>query len=186
MHSDIAGCGAMERSGADAAQPSGADGGIGILECSPDSGRCSGDGDLARDSGGMGVIGQRWDELAYNAVVKWPEYLRFREQFIEILDPNLYTPEWLDMMVYTGQFYLFTSGESAILASIKVYPTGLKELQGEAAVGNLGEIARKTIPLAEDFGRSQGCSLAVIQSREGWSKVLKNYKTYQTCIRRAL
>lgn len=121
-------------------------------------------------------------------VTDWNAYVRFRPEFIEVLDPALYSPEWLDAMVFTGQFHLFTAENSAILAAIKVYPTGFKELEGQAAVGNLDEIVRQLIPQAEDFARSQGCSAAVIESRAGWAKTMKRYgyHLHQTAIRKAL
>ena len=124
----------------------------------------------------------------YGIIEQWREYQRFRSQFKEVLDPATHTIEWLDMMLWSGQFRLFTSEKSAILTSIKVYPTGIKELHGEIAIGNLGEIVRQLIPQAEAFARTQGCKIAVIQSREGWAKAMKRfgYNLHQTSIRKAL
>lgn len=137
----------------------------------------------------MGATGIGRHQLAhYGIIEQWREYQRFRSDFIAVLDPELYNPEWLDMMLWSGQFRLFTSEKSAILTSIKVYPTGIKELHGEIATGNLGEIVRQLIPQAEAFARTQGCKIAVIQSREGWAKAMKRfgYNIHQTSIRKAL
>lgn len=186
MYSDIAECSTVERARTDADEPSGAGSEQCGGECGADSGRRGSGGDIAGDSGIMGDAGQRWDELDCYAVLA--EYQRFRDRFISILDPALYTPAWLDCMVLTGQFRLFTSERSAILASIHVYPTGLKEVRGEAAVGNLGELIRHAIPQAEVWARSQDCTLASIQSRPGWIKMMKHsgYDLHQSCIRKVL
>jgi hypothetical protein len=127
-------------------------------------------------------------ERLERSLVEWEEYRRFRSRFLEILDPELYTAEWLDTQVWTRNFRLFSTAESAILFGVKVYPTGLKEAEGQAAVGNLGEITRQLIPQFEAFGRAHGCRIATIQSRVGWAKVMKSqgYEVHQTLIRKAL
>lgn len=116
----------------------------------------------------------------------WAEYQKFRAAFHAVIDPDLYTPAWLDGEVATQRFILFTGQDSAILCSVKQYPTGLKELQGELAVGKLREIASVLIPIAEKWALMRGCKSASIQSREGWARVLKDYNLYQTTIRKAL
>lgn len=118
----------------------------------------------------------------------WSRYLQYRDRFAALLDPDYYTIDWLDEQIRRDEFLVFTGSESAILTSIKVYPTGLKELHGQAAVGNLAEIIGSLIPTAEQFGRSIGCAVAVIESREGWGKVMKahGYDLYQTSLRKVL
>ena len=186
MYSDIAECSTVEWARIDADQPSGAGSEQCGGECGSDSGRRGSGGDIAGSGWIVGDTSERWDELDCYAVLA--EYQRFRDQFISILDPALYTPAWLDCMVLTGQFRLFTSERSAILASIHVYPTGLKEVHGEAAVGELKEIVSSTIPQAEVWARSQDCTLASIQSRPGWIKMMKHsgYDLHQSCIRKVL
>jgi hypothetical protein len=121
-------------------------------------------------------------------ISEWRDYLRFRDAFAEVLDPRFYTLEWLDGEVACGRMMLFNTRKSAILFSVKTYPTGLKELVGELAVGNLREIAHVLIPLAEQFGKEIGCKSAVIESREGWVKMMRahGYELHQTAIRKVL
>lgn len=101
-------------------------------------------------------------------------YARFRDGFAALLDPALYPLEWLDEQIATGNFVLLHDGDSAILISVRTYPSGLKELHGEAALGNLAVLTDNLIPLALQFGKSIGCQLACIESRPGWSKALRN------------
>lgn len=118
----------------------------------------------------------------------WSEYQRFRSGFISILDPELYTESWLDGEVWSGRFRLFSHADSAILVSLKAYPTGVREMHVEAAVGELSQLIGPTILLAENWARSIGCRFARIESREGWSRVMKRkgYLLYQTAIRKEL
>lgn len=118
----------------------------------------------------------------------WQDYLRWRSDFHDVLEPEFYTPDWLDGEVACGRMHLFCSEQSAILVSIKTYPTGLKEVHGEVAAGKLGDIVANLIPLIEIWARARGCSVATIQSREGWVRAMKRsgYNLHQSIIRKAL
>jgi hypothetical protein len=125
-------------------------------------------------------------------VPDWAGYLRFRDQFRRLLDPRCYTVEWLDQQVMAGAFRLFVGERSAILTSIKTYPTWARELHGEGAAielpGGIEEVEDVLIPEAEDYGRMMGCKWAEIASRPVWAKRLKSrgYEQYQLSIRKEL
>jgi len=118
----------------------------------------------------------------------WGDYLRFRDDLAAIIDPRFYSLEWLDGEVWSGRIRLFTGPNSCILASIKPYPTGALELHVMAATGELNELISSTIVSVENWARSIGCIVAVIESRTGWAKVMKasGYETFQTSIRKEL
>lgn len=117
----------------------------------------------------------------------WPEYLRWRDAFHAALDPALYPAAWLDGEVACGRMLLFANADAAMLCSIKVYPSGLKQICSELATGKLGAIT-DLIPSIETWARLAGCRLADVSSREGWGKVLKRYgyEPYQLTLRKAL
>lgn len=119
---------------------------------------------------------------------KWAEYLRFRDAFREMLDESFYPISWLDGEIAQGRVVLLCQEDSAILISVKVYPSGVKELVGEAATGKREMIISTLIPLAEQFGREIGCAFANISSRQGWDRVMREhgYSRHQTTIRKAL
>lgn len=116
------------------------------------------------------------------------DYINWRHHFLALLDPELYPHDWLDDRVVSGEFVLFTAPDSAILASVRTYPSGLKEFHGQAAVGNLATIVADLIPLAEQHAKRIGCKYASIASREGWSKAMQahGYAVHQVEIRKAL
>jgi len=119
---------------------------------------------------------------------QWAEYLRFRDQFIAMLDQRLYPAAWLDEQIASGEFLLLSEGDSAIIVSIRTYPSGLREIHGEAATGKRETIVSALIPSALKFGRSIGCEYGTISSRPGWSKVMKaqGFEVHQVTIRKAL
>jgi hypothetical protein len=118
----------------------------------------------------------------------WAGYLRFRPAFEGVMDSRLYTIDWLDRQVLSGAYCLFATPRAAILAEIKTYPTGAREVHGVVAAGDLQEIEERLIPEAEAWGRSLGCIAAQIDSRDGWARVMKKhgYRPHQTVIRKEL
>jgi hypothetical protein len=111
-------------------------------------------------------------------------YLRWREEFAKAIDPRLYTIEHLDDLIYSRRAQFFHCPEAAIVTEVKVYPTGANVIHGLVAAGELSEIIDRLIPGAEDWGREHGCVMAIIESREGWSKALKahGWAPFQTAI----
>lgn len=118
----------------------------------------------------------------------WQEYLRFRAAFADVLDPRFYPITWVDGEIACGRMILVSGEHSAILASVRKYPSGLLELHGEIAAGELREIVSVLIPLTEHIGKTIGCQTATIQSRPGWVKVMRDqgYELHQAEIRKAL
>jgi hypothetical protein len=102
----------------------------------------------------------------------WSEYQRFRDDFIAILDPRFYTPEWLDGEIWSGRLRLFSCADSAIIVAVKPYPTGALELHGMAATGNQRSIVDVLIPQACAWGTAIGCIEASIESRPAWQRVM--------------
>jgi hypothetical protein len=115
-------------------------------------------------------------------------YLHFRPGFAKAMDGRLYNIEYLDGIVESGAALIWWTWDSAIIAEIKEYPTGAKVVHGLVATGHLEEIVNDLIPAAEQFGREIGCIGAIIESREGWAKVLKNkgYGAHQVALWKGL
>ena len=118
----------------------------------------------------------------------WEAYLRFRPGFAAASDERFYPMAWLDREVAEGRVLIWWTDAAAILAEIKVYPSGLYDLHGLLATGRLSDIADNLIPQAEAWAHSVGCDGVLIQSREGWQRVMRGrgYETYQVSIRRPL
>ncbi len=118
----------------------------------------------------------------------WAGYCRFRDAFREVMDERYYTLEWLDDQVLRGLVQFWRTDDAAIIAEVRNYPTGNRDIHGLIAAGNLQSIIEVLIPRAEEFGRAHGCIAAVIESREGWSKALRpyGYQTFQVTVRKEL
>jgi hypothetical protein len=96
--------------------------------------------------------------------------LPFRDEFATI-DPARYPIEYIEKQVASGFWRVWSNDRAAIIATIKRYPSGLREVHGLAAAGDLAEIVG-LIPLAEDWGRSRGCVGAEIASKPAWAKIM--------------
>lgn len=121
-------------------------------------------------------------------VTDWVGYLRFRDAFAEVLDPRLYTIEWLDKQVLECKVTFWRTDKAAIIAELKIYPTGAADVHGLIAAGDMADIVETLIPAAEQWGRDLGCLGAIIESREGWKRTLKSsgYDVYQVALRKDL
>lgn len=117
-----------------------------------------------------------------------PGYGRFRSAFAAALDPQLHSIEWLDREILEGRALYWHTDTAAIVATLKHYPTGAKDIEGLIAAGELDDIVGVLIPQAEAWARESGCVGAIIQSREGWAKVLRRhgYEPFQTAVRKVL
>lgn len=105
-----------------------------------------------------------------------------------VIDPRFYTLEWLDEEIEAGRMILIESGRAAMLLTKRTYPTGARKLHCMGATGELSDIIEKLTPAAEEIGRSNGCIVGSLESREAWTRLLapSGYKTYQVCMHKEL
>lgn len=116
-------------------------------------------------------------------VPDWAGYLRFRDAFAEAMDSRLYQVDYLDGLILSGQARFWRSDEAAMIAEIKTFPTGARVVHGLIAAGNLEGI-KSLIPLAEQWGRANGCIGGMIDSRPGWARAMKQdgYTPHQVAL----
>jgi hypothetical protein len=114
-------------------------------------------------------------------------YLDWRHEFEKALDPRFYTIGYLDGLVWSGRAFFFDNTSAAAVAELKVYPTGLCDIHGLVAAGELAGIV-DLIEKIEVWAKARGCSGAIIESRPGWQKVLKSkrYDPHQIAVRKEL
>lgn len=111
----------------------------------------------------------------------FPEaYARFRNDFVS-LDPDRYPADYIDGQVTAGAWRCWGNEQAAILAEIRSYPSGAREVHGIAAAGELEQIIG-LIPLAEEWGRECGCQWASIESHPAWARLLPGYEVAQVRI----
>lgn len=114
-------------------------------------------------------------------------YLRFRSQFEQALDPRLYNIEYLDALLLSGRARCWFSDKAAIVAEIRKFPTGAMAVCGVIAAGELDAIVG-LIPDAEAWGKEYGCQFGMIESTEGWQRVMKKhgYEVFQVSLIKTL
>lgn len=116
------------------------------------------------------------------------EFRRFRDQFLEAIDPRYYCIYWLENRILNGSAHIATTEDAAIIYEVRTYPTGAKEIHGLLAAGNMESIVTELIPHAEQIARDLGCISTCIESRPGWAKALKpyGYEMHQVSIKKEL
>ena len=119
-------------------------------------------------------------------IPEWATYTEWRDAFADVMDERYYTLDWLDIRLLNGDVMFWGSESAAIVAELRDYPTGAKDVHGLIAAGDLREIVEDLIPKAEAWGRANGCIAAVIESRPGWVKALPGYELHQCHVRKEL
>jgi hypothetical protein len=119
--------------------------------------------------------------------IGWAGYQRHRAEIAELLDPRCYEINWLDVEILNGRVLCLDNDEAVIAFKIEQYPAGAKELHGMVAAGALRAIL-ELIDQAEALAREIGVEFAVIASRPGWARVLRDhgYDTHQIMVRKEL
>jgi hypothetical protein len=118
----------------------------------------------------------------------WPAYHHFRPQLAKALDPAFYPIEYLDDLLRCGRARLFASGGAAMVAELRLYPGGARAVHCLVAAGRMDEITGVLRPEVEAWGRASGCTIAIVESRAGWAKLLKphGYAPHQIAILKSL
>ena len=100
------------------------------------------------------------------------------------MDPRFYSIEYLDWLVMTGRAGIWFSDNAALVCEIKVYPTGARAVAVVIAAGDKNEIVNELRPAAEAWGKDNGCTFSMVESREGWGHALKThgYEAFQRAL----
>jgi hypothetical protein len=119
----------------------------------------------------------------------WMEaYFHWRPLLIEALDARYYNPEWLDSQVMTGRAIFLPGDDCALVAEVRFYPTGARDIFVIATAGDPIKTRDQMVPQLEAWGRKTGCLAVTGESRGGWAKVLRPaaFETYKVGVRKAL
>jgi hypothetical protein len=85
--------------------------------------------------------------------------------------PGGHTLDDVRTAVERGEARLWVGARAAMVTEIHEMPR-LKVLHFWLAGGDLVELRDEMRPLAEAWGREQGCALATITGRKGWARAL--------------
>lgn len=101
---------------------------------------------------------------------------------------ELYPIEWLDQILIDGRAQFWRSPKAAAVTEIKVYPSGVKDIHCLVAAGSREEIEHILIPAAIEWAKRQGCTGALVESREGWVRALRKYgfEPFQSAARKEI
>jgi hypothetical protein len=115
-------------------------------------------------------------------------YLHWRPEFLKVIDQRLYPVVWIDSLVLSGAATFLQTDKAALLIEAKEYPSGARDVHALVAAGDLGDIVNVLRPAAEAWGVANGCVGALVESREGWARALREfgYAPWQATVRKEL
>ena len=98
--------------------------------------------------------------------------VRHRAEIASILDERFYPLWWVEAEIAAGRIAVMANDTAIIGFEAKRYPGGATELHGMFAAGELAGIL-DLIDQVCSLGVELGVTVAAIESRQGWAKVLK-------------
>jgi hypothetical protein len=99
-------------------------------------------------------------------------FARHRDEIASILDERFYPLAWVEQEIAAGRIGLMHNDTAIIGIERRVYPGGAVELHGMFAAGAMAGVL-ELIDLAVDAARLAGCTVAAIDSKAAWGRVLK-------------
>jgi hypothetical protein len=98
---------------------------------------------------------------------------RFRGEIAGILDQRFYPLAWVEQQIAAGQIGIVENETACIGVETRIYPGGASELHGMFAAGELDGILQ-LIDAACDQAARLGFTVAAIESRSAWGRILKS------------
>ena len=99
--------------------------------------------------------------------------VRHRAEIASLLDERFYPLWWVEAEIAAGRIAIMANDTAIIGFEAKRYPGGATEVHGMFAAGELEGI----LPLIDEvcgLARDLGVTVAAIDSRGGWARVLKD------------
>ncbi|MEA3002177.1 MAG: hypothetical protein QOH81_965 [Sphingomonadales bacterium] len=120
------------------------------------------------------------------ANVQWADYRPWRGAFEKALDPRFCAIEHLDARISGDSARIFACAEAALIVELRHYPTGAYDGHVLIAAGDPKQVVATLRPRAEAWLRSIGALGALVESRPGWARLLKEhgYEPHQMTLRK--
>ena len=111
-------------------------------------------------------------------------YIHWRGAFQDAMDPRFYNIEYLDWLVANDRAKFFCAHDAALVAEIRMFPSGRCAAHFLVAAGNLETLKDELAGRVEAWGKANGCDFALIESRPGWRREMKDsgYEPFQESI----
>ena len=115
-------------------------------------------------------------------------YARFRKRLAQALEPQFHPIEYLDGLLERGEAIAFANDDAILICELLNYPGGARVINVLIAAGKKADIIGSLREQAEEWARGVGCTHALVESRAGWAKALKQfgYEPYQVTVRKEL
>jgi hypothetical protein len=113
-------------------------------------------------------------------------YIDWRDRLASANDPKFWPIEAIDAMLIAGTAQFWCTGLAALVTKIVEYPGGAVALEAVAASGDLDSLRSHITEYVEKWAREQGLTHLLIAGRDGWTRVHKDWRHYQTVLLKEL
>ena len=128
----------------------------------------------------MSLIGVPFNEV----LGLWPGASKLLNRAIEMSGGRLSQTTVLEALL-NREMQLWLAPEGAMVTQIKTYPTGMKVVILLLVGGTMSKWLH-FLPEIEAWAHSLGCSVAEIEGRKGWARILKDWTETTVSLERRL
>lgn len=110
------------------------------------------------------------------------DYAAWRARLAEANDPAFWPIEAIDNELLEDRAQFWCDGTAALVTRIVHYPGGARVLEALAGAGDMAGLVDRLDPQTHEFAKQQGLTHRMIPGREGWRRVHKDWRHYQTIL----
>jgi hypothetical protein len=109
-------------------------------------------------------------------------YQKWRARLARANDPALIPIDHIDSQLGAGLAQFWATDEAAIVTELKAWPGGAVTIEVIAAAGKKGDITGPLHTAAREWAETQGATHILVAGRDGWRRVLPDFRHYQTIL----
>lgn len=114
-------------------------------------------------------------------------WAKWKDRIADAVGGGFDTVAEIERAIFSNQAQLWCGKDAAVVTKIQTYPGGERVLMALWMAGDI-EDAMAMASGIESFGRSMGCTSALIEGRKGWERLLRKhgYDPWSVTVRKAL
>lgn len=110
------------------------------------------------------------------------DYAAWRGKLAEANDPAFWPIEAIDRELVEGRAAFWCDGTAALVARVMIYPGGARVLEALAGAGDMAGLIDRIEPETRKFAEKHSLTHRMIAGRDGWRRIHKGWRHYQTIL----
>jgi hypothetical protein len=113
-------------------------------------------------------------------------WVAWRDRLADANNPAFWPIEAVEHEIVEGRAWFLATENAALVVRRVDYPGGAMVLEALAAAGDMATLTGELLGHAENLAKEQKLTHLLVAGRQGWPRVLTDWRHYQTTILRTL